>query len=380
MNHPMKKICIFAEFPLSAIAGESSGRGGGQAATWLPQLARAWESNQEFEIHWGVFDRSARQAESIRCWNQTFHRIPCPGISASMLLGRWPHRLGAQALIRRIRPDLIHCWGTENLYGAALCGYHGPSILSMQGIITTYFKTGDLTGWRWKLFRHWEPISMRKASLITCESQWGMDQVTSIAPGKPMRRVEYGVNRSYYQIPWEPNPAKPRILFVGGLSRLKGIDLLIAMLCKHPSLPWKLVFVGGGYLADEIRALNHPSVELLGMLKTDQVQAEMAKAWALVMPSRADTSPNVVKEARVIGLPVVGSPHGGHAEYIEHGKDGFIVASEDLEAWFQALDQVASNFDLSQSMGNARHEYFREYFRPEKTAEGFLELYREVLA
>ena len=115
------------------------------------------------------------------------------------------------------------------------------------------------------------------------------------------------------------------------------------------------------------------------MIKSDQVQAEMSNVWALVMPSRADTSPNVVKEARVIGLPIVASPHGGHAEHVNDSKDGFIVPSEDPDAWFQALNQLASNFDLCHSMGTARHAYFREYFRPEKTAEAFLDLYREML-
>jgi glycosyltransferase involved in cell wall biosynthesis len=115
------------------------------------------------------------------------------------------------------------------------------------------------------------------------------------------------------------------------------------------------------------------------MLKTEQVQQEMSKAWGLVMPSRADTSPNVVKEARVIGLPVVGSPHGGHAEYIAHGKDGLIVESSNADAWFQSINSLAMNYQLCRDMGNYRHEHFREYFRPEKTAEAFLNLYRAAL-
>lgn len=375
----MKRICIFAEFPLSAIAGESSGRGGGQAATWLPQLARAWQDCREFDIHWAVFDRSAKTSETIKAWNQSFHRLPCPSISASLLLGRWPQRLQARKLLREIQPDLIHSWGTENLYGSALCEFSGPSILSMQGIITTYFETGDLKGWRWHLFRHWEAPSIRKATLVTSESKWGMDQVNKIVPGKDIRKVEYGVSPSYYDVAWQPDPALPRILFVGGLSRLKGIDIILEMLRRHPVLPWKMVFAGGGYLGDALRELNHPSVEVLGMLKTDQVQAEMARAWAFIIPSRADTSPNVVKEARVIGLPIVGSPHGGHAEYITTGKDGYIIDSEDPEQWFEKLDLLARDYKLCKSMGAARHEWFRDYFRPEKTATAFLELYRKML-
>ena len=374
----MKKVCIFAEFPLSALSGESSGRGGGQAATWLPQLAKAWESNREFEIHWAVFDRSAINPETISAWNQTFHRIPCPGISASMLLGRLPHRRASQDLLNRLKPDLIHCWGTENLNGSALCEFKGPSILSMQGIITTYFKTGDLKGWRWKLFRHWEPISIRKASLVTSESQWGLARVDEIVPGKPTRRIEYGVSSGYYEVEWTPDPRQPRFLFVGGLNRLKGIDLLLEMLRHHPKPPWKMVFAGAGYLGDALLELNDSSVEVLGMLTTAQVQTEMSKAWALVLPSRADTSPNVVKEARVIGLPVIVSPHGGHAVYVEHRKDGILVESNDPAEWFKVLDSMSSDFERCRAMGIVRNEFFREHFRPEATAREFLNLYRDV--
>jgi glycosyltransferase involved in cell wall biosynthesis len=142
---------------------------------------------------------------------------------------------------------------------------------------------------------------------------------------------------------------------------------------------WQMVFVGGGNLAEEIKSLNDPSVEVLGTLKTEKVQAEMAKAWALIMPSRADTSPNVVKEARVIGLPVIGSPHGGHAEYIEHGKDGFIVDSENPEDWFNACDKICNDYNMCRSMGAEKHNWFREYFRSEKTAEGFFKIYREMI-
>ena len=375
----MKSICIFAEFPLSAISGEASGRGGGQAATWLPQLARAWESCEEFDIHWGVFDRTAPRIESVVNWNQTFHRIPCPGISTSLLLGRWPHRRGVQALIRRLRPELIHCWGTENLYGTALCGFDGPSILSMQGVITTYFRTGDLKGWRWKLFRHWEPKSIQRASVVTSESQWGLDRVAEIAPGKIVRKIEYGVFPSYYDVGWNPDPEVPRILFVGGMNRLKGVDILLEMLQRHPCRSWKMVFAGGGELAQTLRDLQDPSVEVLGMLKTEQVQAEMSRAWALVMPSRADTSPNVVKEARVIGLPVVASPHGGHAEYVDDGTDGLVVHSDDPDDWYAVLNTLGNDYALCRSMGSVRHAHFREYFRAEKTAKAFLDLYREIL-
>lgn len=372
-------IMIFAEFPLKSLKEGMIGRGGGQGATWLPQLAQSWESCQDFEIHWGIFDKTAKSEESLTHLNQTFHRIPSTSLSASLLLGRWPHHIGASRLISRIQPDLIHCWGTENVNGVALIGFKGPSILSMQGIVKTYLKTGDLNSWQWKMFRHYEKKSLLSATIVTSESQWGLDCVEEISPKKPTRKIEYGVYPSFYEIAWKPVLDYPRFLFVGGLNRLKGIDILIEMLRRHPKRNWKMVFAGDGYLMNALKSLNDPMVEVLGMLKTEQVQQEMSKAWGLVMPSRADTSPNVVKEARVIGLPVVGSPHGGHAEYIAHGKDGLIVESSNADAWFQSINSLAMNYQLCRNMGNYRHKHFREYFQPEKTAEAFLNLYRAAI-
>ena len=372
------KVAIMAQFPLAVLDSEMQGRGGGQLATWLPQLAKAWEQQTECDIHWCVLDRTVKSPRSVRKWNQTFHSIPSGSVSVDMLLGRWPQRLGYRRVLRDICPDVLHCWGTETLHGAALYEFDGPSILSMQGVITTCAKTGDLKGWRWRLFEHWEPSSIRRATVVTSESQWGLDRVAELVPGKPTRKIEYGVFQSYYDIAWQPAADAPRVLFVGGLTRLKGVDILARMLERHPGRRWKAVFVGDGYVGQSLRALNDPMVEILGSLTTSQVQEQMAAAWVLVHPSRADTSPNVVKEARVIGLPVVASPHGGHAEYVCDGVDGWIVDSEDPDAWFAKLDAMCADYDLCRRMGQARHEHFRSYFRPQKTADAFLSLYQSL--
>jgi len=372
------KVAIMAQFPLSVLDSEMTGRGGGQLATWLPQLAKAWEHQTECDIHWCVLDRTAKRPGSVRRWNQTFHSIPSGSVSVGMLLGRWPQRLGYRRVLRDIRPDVVHCWGTETLHGAALFEFDGPSILSMQGVITTYAKTGDLKGWRWRLFEHWEPSSIRRATVVTSESQWGLDRVAELVPGKETRKIEYGVFQSYYDIAWRPAADAPRVLFVGGLNRLKGVDILMRMLERHPGRRWKTVIVGEGDLGESLRALNDPMVEVAGTLTTSQVQEQMAAAWVLVHPARADTSPNVVKEARVIGLPVVASPHGGHAEYVCDGVDGWIVDSEDPDVWFAKLDEMCADYEMCHRMGQARREHFRSYFQPQNTADAFLSLYQSL--
>jgi glycosyltransferase involved in cell wall biosynthesis len=206
-----------------------------------------------------------------------------------------------------------------------------------------------------------------------------LERLEEIIPCKPQRRIEYGVNPSYYDVARNPSSNAPEILFAGGLSRAKGVDILLEMLKRHPKRTWKLVIAGGGYLEESLRALNDPMVEVLGTIKTQELQARMARAWALVHPSRADTSPNVVKEARVIGLPIVGSPNGGHSEYVEHEIDGLRIESEDPDEWFKALDGLANNYPRCRQMGQIHHAAFREHFLPGNTASEFLKLYQEIL-
>ena len=372
------KVCIFADFPLGALEGEAQGRGAGQLSTWFPQLASAFELYPELEIHWCILDKGVKRRTEIRRWNQVFHILPGGRITTGLLSGRWLPRRAFRRVLLDVRPDVIHCWGTEKMYSAALWEFKGPRILSMQGILSTIWRTGGLTGWRWRLLKAWEPPAIRRARVVTTESEWGGARIREIAPGVETRRIEYGVANSFYDVPWRPDPQIPRILFAGTLSVIKGFDILLEMLVRHPSLPWRLVVAGEGPFGPALRELRHPCVDCLGVVTTQRLQVEMSRAWALVLPSRADTSPNVVKEARVIGLPVVVSPHGGHFEYVQDGVDGRVVSTPDPEDWLNALDWMCRDLERVVAMGRARHDYFREHFRPEHTASAFMRLYRDV--
>jgi hypothetical protein len=45
----------------------------------------------------------------------------------------------------------------------------------------------------------------------------------------------------------------------------------------------------------------------------------------------------------------------------------------------RAMDTLLSDYHLAKRMGQSHHSEDREYFRPERTAEGFNAIYRELL-
>jgi glycosyltransferase involved in cell wall biosynthesis len=375
----MLRVAILAEFPLSALTGGAVGRGGGQGCTWLPQLALAFQEYTDLEIHWVILDRTIRRSQVIESLGQWFHRVPAVKFSLDLALNYLParHMLGRE--IRKIRPDVVHAWGTELIYPAALQDFKGPSILSMQGVLTEYQRIGGLPDdWRWRKMISSEPSFIRSATIVTSESQWGIDKVKAVHPDADCRMVEYGVHPSFYEIQWQPDPEEPYALFVGGADKRKGVDLLIEALKLLPDRRWEMRFAGDATIREACDTAGLQNIRCLGLLPWPAMQAQLQGAWCSVLPTRGDTSPNSVKEARVIGLPVVTSKNGGQAGYIRDGINGRIVEPLNPENLATALADVMDSHERALTLGHGRQEEDREYLHPRRTAEGFAQIYREM--
>lgn len=378
-----KRIAILADFPWSFLEGGAKGRGAGQQSTWLSQIAEQYAISSDFDIHWiSLYHRNRYVGSSRRQeWGgQKFCEIELGSATVNLALNYWPSRWMLAREIKNLKPDLIHCWGSECSYAVMCKALPIPSILSMQGIMTEYDRIGTFDGSRfWKKVAKWEPEFIRSATIVTTESQWGMDRVREVVPGKDVRMVEYGVNRSFYDLKWDPDLTAPFALYSGSIDRRKGVDLLVDAMAAIPNRNWTLKLAGDGPLRAELEARGVPGLEWLGVLQWDRLQKLLTKAQCLVLPTKADTSPNVVKEARVVGLPVVTTVHGGQAGYIKNGENGLIVDPLTTSELANALNRVMSAPDWARQMGHTRHEEDRNYFLPEHTARGFQNLYRELL-
>lgn len=376
-----KRIAILADFPWSFFEQGATGRGGGQACTWLAQLAEVFAAGTGYEIHWVSLDRNQMWGRvEHRTWGgQFFHRIPGGKVKIDLALGYWPSRLLLKRELRRIQPDLVHCWGTERSY-PVVCGMAGvPSILSMQGVLTEYYRIGSFAGNRfWGRMVKWEPRFLRAATLVTSESQWGINKVREVCPEVDARQVEYGVHPSFYELKWQPDGDAPYAIYSGSLDSRKGLDVLIDAVSMIKERKWMLKIAGEGPLRKILEARGVSGVEWLGMLRWDDLQRELSQATCLVLPTKADTSPNVAKEARVIGLPVITTIHGGQAGYIRDGENGIIVEPLNAAMLAEALSCLMDDPLLARRMGTARHAEDRAYFRPSETARGFLQIYDEL--
>jgi glycogen(starch) synthase len=85
------------------------------------------------------------------------------------------------------------------------------------------------------------------------------------------------------------------------------------------------------------------AVEFTGWLPLDQVESQLADAWALVAPSRwAEPLGLTALEAVVRGLPAVVSRIGGLSETVEEGVSGLLFPNGDVAALAQCLSDISS--------------------------------------
>jgi glycosyltransferase involved in cell wall biosynthesis len=174
----------------------------------------------------------------------------------------------------------------------------------------------------------------------------------------------------YSSLP-EPSEGKSRgdrLLYVGALTRGKGLDVLLRALFRVPSIG--LDVVGRGPQEDEWRALVDDlglgdRIAFLGSRPASEVAGMYALARAVVIPSRApETFGLVGVEAMSHGAPTIASLVGGIGEWLEHEVTGLAVPPGDVDALAAAIDRLVCEPALAARLGASGREAHRTRFLP----------------
>jgi glycosyltransferase involved in cell wall biosynthesis len=192
--------------------------------------------------------------------------------------------------------------------------------------------------------------------------------------------VEYGVQKTFFSTQWKPRVENNLTIFVGTIGAGKGIQDLVEAF-RDPELSGsELVVVGAveGKWAKKLQKNAPPNIRWLGRKTAKETAHCMAMAWCLALPTRADTSPNVVKEARVIGLPVITTRNGGQASYVQDGEDGYFVECGDVLDLVEKLKKVLGSLPTTKKLGVLGKQRYRDLFTADQTARDFSSCYRRL--
>lgn len=154
------------------------------------------------------------------------------------------------------------------------------------------------------------------------------------------------LNPNIYPLPTQTRSESDilRLLYVGRLDSLKGVDFLLSV-CeglaeKHS---FQLTLIGGGRDEEKYRAryAEMPWCRFTGFIPQAEVSNYMNSSDLLCIPSLwFENLPGVVVQAFGLGLPVFGSSKGGIVELIEDGKNGRLLTPSDTNEWTAALAQI----------------------------------------
>ena len=173
-------------------------------------------------------------------------------------------------------------------------------------------------------------------------------------------------------------------LFVGRLSTEKGPQVLpVAWHGMQTQIPLRIAGDGALLkpLSEDIRRNGLSSrIELIGRLPAGEIEAVMAGARFLVMPSVwYEGFPMTVVEAFASGVPVVASRIGSLAEIVEDGRTGLHFTPGDAADLAAKVEWAWRHPREMEEMGRAARREYEVKYTPEINYKRLMEIYERAI-
>ena len=156
------------------------------------------------------------------------------------------------------------------------------------------------------------------------------------------------------------------LLFCARVVLNKGTDTLeTAWKRIHAKFPQaRLLIVGGGQkdLLQEMQILSKTlgnSIVVVGEVSDTCPYYQLSDVY--IFPSRHEGLPNTLMEAMSTGLPAVASNIGGCEDLIKAGENGYLVATEDPDAFAEKVELLFSDDRLRKRLGTAAADFVRKH-------------------
>ena len=341
---------------------------------------------------------------------------------------------GANAALRTFGVDLEMAQGTEgtdlvhsHTWYANLAGHlsgllHGvPHVISAHSLEPLRPWKAEQLGGGYALSSWAEKTAYEAASGIIAVSNGMREDILRCYPAVDPERVKVvhnGIDLEAWKHPQGQeadavaaatlkrlgiDPDRPTIVFVGRITRQKGLPHLLRA-CEQLPADVQVILCAGAPDTPEIKAEVEGLVARLRekrtgvvwieeMLPRPELIAVLAASDVFVCPSVYEPLGIVNLEAMAVGLPVVGSATGGIPDVIVDGETGLLVPIEQVQdgtgtpidpARFEAdlaerLTTLVTDTEAARTMGQAARHRVEEHFAWEAIAQRTMDVYNWVL-
>ena len=291
--------------------------------------------------------------------------------------------LRLNGMIRKHEASIVHINDFYNLVGvvAKLFGGHF-ALLTHIRFMPDRFPRPLVNGWM--------KLNLAYSAYVICVSQAVKDCLTD----HPRLRVIY--DGLAHEVPKVANRKETEdetiyLLYLAHYIPGKGQDLALEAFSRayrqNPNL--KLRFVGGdmGLLKNQqyrARLMNRAvEIGIAHAVTFDGPVSDVRKAFAqtdiALNFSESESFSMTCLEALAAGVPLIATDCGGPAELFEHGKSGYLILNQDVEAGEKAILRLSADHEMRSRFAINSVRHVRCKFSVENTFKKLADIYAEVL-
>ncbi|WP_430906529.1 glycosyltransferase family 4 protein [Maribacter sp. 2-571] len=310
-------------------------------------------------------------------------------------------KLKWEAVIKAVKPDIVHIHGTEYAYGLCLMHYFPQLryIISIQGVLNVIAENyaggidagtikrnltirdliqrdGISKGKR--AYMKWaKTIEDRYFSLATDvigRTQFDFEYIQSRQKKINYHFCNESLRDGFYDSnKWNLEDVNTHSIFISqAVNPIKGLHMVLgAVDLLKKEFPNIRIKVGGrnilrdsSTLYDKVKRSGYgkiikslirrfslqDTIFFLGELDEKQMISEYLKCHVFVCPSIIENSPNSLGEAQILGVPCVATAVGGIPSMVIHEKTGLLYNFEDIKALAENLKKLFNDNSLALSI------------------------------
>jgi len=296
-------------------------------------------------------------------------RIRVIRIGFGLPIDKWLFPFLAPFAVRRLCPDIIHAV-LETFAGLALffCLGSAKKVLTLQTTNRSFLKK--------LIVNSPDIVTAISSDLARIAALLGRRDIVVIPNGIDLRAIRKAcaVHKKETR----------RVLFVGRLEPMKGVDTLLRSFKEATEGMNTLVqlrIVGAGSQLHALQELVHDlaleeRVTFTGKISGAALFEEYAKASIFCGLSRSEALGNVFLEAQAAGCAVLATTVGGIPDIVKNGETGLLVPPNDVHTAAVELRRLLTDLDLCFALSSAGQKH-AENFGWEEIAERYVGVFKK---
>lgn len=258
-----------------------------------------------------------------------------------------------KAMLNSNEYDIVHAWNIPSAFVMKNIKAK-KKVLSIHGIYgqqvqKIHSKTTS------KIGKKAEEKALKIANVFTTDSKYvqtfykndlGVDFIHLPAP----------LDTSKFQENQDVEKKKNQVIYIGRNSFEKGIDIL-----------------------EKIENDIEGNVVYCTNLPWDETMQKLKESTMLVVPSRMESIPQVIKEAFFLKIPVIATNVGGISELIKNKETGILVESENSQSLLDEINKLLKNSILQEQLSDNGHKFILEHYTWESLYQKYVNFYQNLI-